>query len=63
MSKTIASKLDWNHLLGFEQIVGDRSMMRVQHLGNKVGNKTGEKPVGIQIGAKIGGKEGSKPAG
>ncbi len=42
----LSSKLDWNRMLGFDQIVGDRLNLRNgAKLAAKVGNKTGGKPI------------------
>jgi hypothetical protein len=68
--KKLADRLDWNAMLGFEQVVGSRESLRSDgsdRLGAKVGGKPGMKPVnGIsaKTGAKpimIGTKTGSKP--
>ena len=41
----LSSKLDWNLMLGFDQIAGDRLSLRSgAKLAAKVGNKTGDKP-------------------
>ena len=55
----ISAKLDWNRMLGFEQIVADRSALDEGKLGKKVGGKAGITR-GSKIGGKIGGKLGSK---
>lgn len=59
----LSGKLDWNHLLGFEQVVEERSAIRGdqpgEKLGMKVGGKVGDK-VGNKIGTKIGTKTGLK---
>ena len=62
----LADRLDWNAMLGFEQIVDSRDSLRVasqDRLGTKsggkpteaIGTKTGGKPVDM-IGTKTGGK-------
>ena len=67
MSKRLADRLDWNRMLGFEQVSDDRGSLRTSsesRLGPKVGPKPGLKPVqsiGRKIGAKIGAKIGLKP--
>ena len=53
----LSSKLDWNRMLGFDQIADDRS--KVSKLDAKVGAKIGGKP-GLKIGSKIGAKAGIK---
>lgn len=53
----LSSKLDWNRMLGFQQIASDRS--KIGKLDAKVGAKIGGKP-GLKIGSKIGGKAGLK---
>ena len=55
VKSSVSSKLDWNRMLGFEQIVDDRAAMGGHRLGNKVGSKVGNKP-GLKIGGKIGSK-------
>lgn len=57
--KKAASKLDWNRMLGFEQITEARSTTGTEPLGPKVGVKTGTK-VGSKVGNKIGQKAGLK---
>ena len=62
----LSTKLDWNQMLGFEQIASDRSTVgRIgakvggkpdMKVGAKIGGKIGGKPVNLKIGAKIGGK-------
>ena len=47
--KKATSKLDWNRMLGFEQIAGARKSISTETLGPKVGVK-----VGVKIGAKQG---------
>ena len=62
MNSRISKKLDWNKMLGFEQIVEARDSLRDEgttQLGAKVGEKVGEK-VGVKIGQKIGQKIGTK---
>ena len=46
--KKLSSKLDWNRMLGFEQIAGERSQTA------KLEAKVGIKPVDMRIGAKVG---------
>ena len=58
MKKT-ASKLDWNRMLGFEQITEVRQSKTAEPLSPKVGQKTGLK-VGTKVGNKIGAKQGVK---
>jgi hypothetical protein len=60
----VSTKLDWNRMLGFEQIAEERDSIREvgQTLSPKVGDKTGPK-VGIKLGQKIGNKEGVKVKG
>lgn len=59
MTKTKAgSKLDWNRMLGFEQITDVRDCGK-EPLAPKVGVKTGVK-VGTKVGTKIGVKQGLK---
>lgn len=69
MSKRLADRLDWNQLLGFEQVAEDRGVVRAagsHRLGSKVGGKPGVKSmtkgdrIGGKIGLKIGGKIGLK---
>ena len=51
MAKTnISAKLDWNRMLGFEQITEARES---KGLGAKVGQKVGQK-VGVKLGTKRG---------
>ncbi len=52
------SKLDWNRMLGFEQIADTRQSESNQ-LAPKVGTKTGLK-VGAKVGNKVGAKQGFK---
>lgn len=54
-----ASKLDWNRMLGFEQITEMRQSRPNEPLAPKVGVKTGVK-LGTKIGGKIGLKVGIK---
>ena len=67
MSKRLADRLDWNQMLGFEQVADHRGALRASsdtRLGPKVGPKPGLKPIGetaTRIGAKIGAKVGFKP--
>ncbi len=53
----ISSKLDWNRMLGFEQ-VADTRLAASAKLGAKVGDKGGA-TIGAKLGAKIGDKGGS----
>ena len=55
---SVSKKLDWNRLLGFEQVAGERSAIGGR-IGGKVGEKVGEK-VGTKIGVKLGQKAGIK---
>jgi hypothetical protein len=58
----VSTKLDWNRMLGFEQITEERDSIRdeaARALGPKVGRKVGEK-TGLKLGAKLGGKVGNK---
>lgn len=57
MKKT-TSKLDWNRMLGFEQITDVRES-KAEVLGPKVGSKTGIK-LGGKVGSKLGSKQGIK---
>jgi hypothetical protein len=58
--KSLAEKLDWNRMMGFEQIAADRALLRApDNLGAKVGVKIGNK-VGGKIGVKTGLKIGAK---
>lgn len=74
--KKLASRLEWNEMLGFEQVVANRGAVRTSdhRVGAKVGEKPGVKPsgmttaklglkVGPKVGGKIGLKTGSKPNG
>ena len=64
MSKRLADRLDWNRMLGFEQVSDARGALRASaesRLGPKVGPKPGLKPLGESIGLKIGAKVGLKP--
>jgi len=45
------AKLDWNRLLGFEQILDAREAVKNSRLSVKVGQKMGQK-----LGQKTGGK-------
>ena len=61
----LSSKLDWTQMLGFEQIVEQRPVVRdgAGKLNSKVGGKLGGKlggKTGFKLGLKIGTKEGSK---
>jgi hypothetical protein len=65
MSKRLAERLDWNRMLGFEQVADDREALRAAgsaRLGAKVGDKPGVKVItrGDRISAKIGSKFGLK---
>jgi hypothetical protein len=53
----MSSKLDWNRMLGFEQ-VADTRLAASAKLGAKVGDKGGA-TIGAKLGAKIGDKGGS----
>ena len=62
----VSTKLDWNRMLGFEQITEERDSIRDEaaralspKVGRKVGGKAGLK-TGIKLGQKIGTKEGVK---
>ncbi len=56
----LASKLDWNRLLGFEQIVETRdSIALAPKVGTKTGLKLGQK-TGNKVGLKLGAKQGVK---
>ena len=58
MAKTnISAKLDWNRMLGFEQITEARESKK--GLGAKVGQMVGQK-VGQKVGVKLGTKRGLK---
>jgi hypothetical protein len=57
--KKAGSKLDWNKMLGFEQITDIRQASNSEQLGPKVGVKTGIK-LGTKVGNKIGLKQGLK---
>lgn len=68
--KKLAGRLDWNEMLGFEQVVANRGAVRTSghRIGAKVGGKPGIKPVtaaiqpiGLKVGAKLGLKVGFKP--
>ena len=70
--KKLAERLDWNAMLGFEQVVDSRESLGPdgsERLGAKVGGKPGVKPVdtiGTKTGSKpvmIGTKTGTKPIG
>lgn len=51
--KSVSAKLDWNRMLGFEQIAAQRSLLRTSDkLGVKVGVKVGVK-LGVKIGVKV----------
>ena len=58
MQQGISGKLDWNRMLGFEQVADDRAELRAA--GAKVGSKVGGKPINIaaKVGTKVGGKPG-----
>jgi hypothetical protein len=57
--KKAGSKLDWNRMLGFEQIADTRQSAETNQLAPKVGTKTGLK-LGTKVGNKIGAKQGFK---
>jgi hypothetical protein len=66
--KKLADRLDWNAMLGFEQVVDNRESLRSEgseRLGAKVGGKPGIKPTGIgsKTGLKTGAKVGLKSVG
>ena len=50
--RPLSSKLDWNNLLGFEQVAGDRDAIR-REINGRLGAKVGTK-VGVKIGTKAG---------
>ncbi len=52
--KKLADRLDWNAMLGFEQVVDSRESLGVTNQ-DRLGAKTGGKPTNA-IGAKTGGK-------
>ena len=52
--KKLADRLDWNEMLGFEQVLDSRDSLRADAV--RIGAKTGDKPV-----ATISSKTGSKP--
>ena len=61
--KKEASKLDWNRMLGFEQITDVRKLAGTDPLGPKIGSKIGGKvgnKIGQKVGLKIGAKQGVK---
>lgn len=58
-NKKLADRLDWNEMLGFEQVVDSRGSIR-SDAGQRLGAKVGEKP-GIKPTLKIGTKTGQKP--
>lgn len=53
MNRGISAKVDWNRLLGFDQVASDREVLRDGKLGSKVGGKIGVK-IGVKVGVKIG---------
>jgi hypothetical protein len=62
----VSRKLDWDRMLGFEQITEERDSIRDEatrtlspKVGRKVGGKAGLK-TGIKLGQKLGTKEGVK---
>ncbi len=57
--KKAGSKLDWNRMLGFEQITDVRQSAGEERLAPKVGAKTGAK-LGTKVGNKVGLKQGLK---
>ena len=60
--KRVAEKLDWNRMMGFEQITADRALLRAPgKLGAKIGVKVGVK-VGVKLGVKTGLRIGAKDA-
>lgn len=64
MSKgRLADRLDWNDMLGFEQIVDNRADIRSMADDHRMGAKVGPKPTGQAsvIGSKVGEKTGTKP--
>jgi hypothetical protein len=52
--KKLADRLDWNAMLGFEQVVDSRESLGMTNQ-DRLGAKTGGKPTNA-IGAKTGGK-------
>lgn len=61
--KSIAAKLDWNRMLGFDQVTDVRKAFGkagAARVGDKRGIKTGLK-TGSKVGAKLGSKIGAKP--
>ena len=63
-SDKLADRLDWNELLGFEQIVENRASIRSMSADHRLGAKVGPKPTAEgspKIGSKIGLKTGEKP--
>jgi hypothetical protein len=52
--------LDWNRLLGFEQIADRRAAVTASTADSRIGNKVGDKRgLGVgRIGNKVGGKGG-----
>ena len=65
--KSIAAKLDWNKMLGFEQITDVRDAFGREgaaRVGRKTGDKSGLKTgfkTGNKVGNKLGSKIGNKP--
>ena len=64
----LADRLDWNAMLGFEQVVDSRESLRSDG-SERIGAKVGGKPI-VEIGSKsgikpgmIGSKTGIKPIG
>ena len=58
----LSARIDWNRMLGFEQIADARDSIREtasRMPGPKVGQKVGEK-VGVKLGGKVGSKVGNK---
>lgn len=54
MGKKLANRLDWNEMLGFEQVTGSRASMAGGE--SRLGAKSGSKPSDMTIGTKTGGK-------
>lgn len=65
MSKSdLASRLNWDNLLGFSNFSASRAVDSTSNVSAKVGSKEGLKPRDVsQLGAKIGNKPGMKPSG
>jgi hypothetical protein len=69
MKERVSAKLDWNRMLGFEQIPEVRELVagEIGSIDAKVGQKTGTKAGvksgrknGLKAGVKIGVKQGVK---